>query len=109
MGVSRIVRRNLKRAGEANHVRIISGKKDDNGYSLDVFRSHMEHRHDGDFVSLRVFHKTWVDTRPRDKYGILAGHCSDMAKRVVRISGRKVVGILRRGWHSHITRHKNNS
>jgi hypothetical protein len=91
MGVSRIVRRNLRRAGEAQHVRIITGKQDDNGYSLDVFRSHMKCTDGTDWI--RVFHPTWVDLRPRDKYGILAGHCSEMAKRVVRISGRKVVGI----------------
>lgn len=37
--------------------------------------------------------RTWVDNRSRDKYGILSGHCSEMAKRVVSVLGKKVIGI----------------
>jgi hypothetical protein len=91
MGVNRIVRRNLKRSGDVSHTRIITGKHDENGYSIDMQRSHMKCTDGTDWI--RVFHPTWVDLRSRDKYGILSGHCSEMAKRVVRISGRKVVGI----------------
>jgi hypothetical protein len=66
MGINRIVRRNLQRAGDVQHVR---GEKRWMRVWINGVRRFR-----------KITSKAWIDVRLRDKFGYLAGHCSQVAK-----------------------------